>query len=83
VALLEGGQTRGQVLWGFSESPEHRSATATEVFATMMYAGMLRRSPEPAGYASWVAWLDAGSGSRAQVIDAFFQSAEYRGRFLP
>jgi hypothetical protein len=83
VALLEGGYTRGQVLLGFSDSTEYQNAMANEVFVTMMYAGMLRRTPEPAGFDGWVSFLDAGTYTREQVIDGFFLSTEYRGRFLP
>jgi hypothetical protein len=83
VALLEGGYTRGQVLLGFSDSPEYQAQMANEVFVTMMYAGMLRRTPEASGFGAWVSWLDAGSGSRELVIGGFFGSTEYHGRFLP
>jgi hypothetical protein len=83
VALLAGGMSRGQVLYGFSESVEYQAAMANEVFVTMMYAGMLRRTPEPAGFSGWVAFLDGGTYTREQVINGFFLSTEYRGRFLP
>jgi hypothetical protein len=56
---------------------------ANEVFVTMMYAGMLRRTPELTGFNGWVAFLDAGTYTREQVINGFFQSTEYRARFLP
>ena len=49
----------------------------------MMYAGMLRRTPEPAGFSGWVGFLDAGTYTREQVINGFFLSTEYRDRFLP
>jgi hypothetical protein len=83
VALLEGGMSRGQVLLGFSDSTEYQGAMASEVLVTMMYASMLRRTPEPAGFNGWVGFLDAATYTREQVIDGFFLSAEYRGRFLP
>jgi hypothetical protein len=83
VALLNGGMSRGQVLYGFAESPEYQAAMANEVFVTMMYAGMLRRTPEPAGFSGWVQFLDAGTYTREQVINGFFLSTEYYGRFLP
>ena len=83
VALLNGGYTRGQVLLGFSDSAEYQSAMANEVFVTMMYSGMLRRTPEPSGFTGWVNFLDAGTYTREQVINGFFLSTEYRARFLP
>jgi hypothetical protein len=82
VSLLGSGYTRGQVLLGFSDSAEYQAAMAHEVFVTMMYAGMLRRTPEPAGFNGWVALLDGGLPA-TQVIDGFFLSTEYRGRFMP
>jgi hypothetical protein len=82
TALLDGGMSRGQVLLGFSESAEYQAAMTNEVFVTMMYAGMLRRTPEPAGFSGWVGFLDNATYSREQVINGFFLSAEYRRRFL-
>jgi hypothetical protein len=83
VGLLGSGYTRGQVLIGFSDSAEYQAAMANEVFVTMMYAGMLRRTPEPTGFNGWVGFLDAGTYTREQVINGFFLSTEYHGRFLP
>jgi hypothetical protein len=83
VSLLDGGYTRGQVLLGFSDSAEYQAAMANEVFVTMMYAGMLRRTPEPAGFAGWVQFLDDATYTREQVINGFFLSTEYHDRFLP
>jgi hypothetical protein len=75
--------TRGQVLQGFSDSPEYSAAMANEVFTTMMYAGMLKRTPDQAGFTSWVVILDALTLTREQVIGGFFLSPEYHARFLP
>jgi Domain of unknown function (DUF4214)/Divergent InlB B-repeat domain len=80
---LQSGATRGQVLLGFSDSPEYQASLANEVFVTMMYTGMLRRSPEPTGFAGWVNFLDTAGLTRAQVINGFFLSTEYHNRFLP
>ncbi len=82
MALLNGGMSRGQVLTGFSESVEHRAKLANEVTVTMMYAGMLRRTPEPDGYNGWLAALRAGTAV-VDMVNGFFLSAEYRARFLP
>jgi hypothetical protein len=83
VSLLQSGYTRGQVLIGFSDSVEYQAQMANEVFVTMMYAGMLHRTPEPLGFSGWVAFLDAGTYTREQVINGFFLSTEYHNRFLP
>jgi Domain of unknown function (DUF4214) len=83
VSLLQGGYTRGQVLVGFSDSPEYQASSANQVFVTMMYAGMLRRTPEPNGFNGWVSGMNAATYSRTQVINGFFLSTEYHGRFLP
>jgi hypothetical protein len=55
---------------------------ASEVFVTMMYAGMLRRTPEPTGFNGWVGGLKSGAYTRTQVINGFFLSTEYHNRFL-
>jgi uncharacterized repeat protein (TIGR02543 family) len=81
--LTTGGYSRGQVLLGFSDSVEYQASQGNKVFVTMMYTGMLRRTPEPTGFNGWVGFLDAGTYSREQVINGFFLSTEYHGRFLP
>ena len=68
---------------GFSDSSEYQASIANEVFVTMMYAGMLRRTPEPGGFNGWVGFLDAATYTRTQVINGFFLSIEYHNRFLP
>ena len=83
TSLLDGGLSRGQALLGFSDSAEYQAAMANEVLVTMMYTAMLRRTPEPSGFSGWLAFLDAGTYTREQVIDGFFLSSEYRARFLP
>jgi S-formylglutathione hydrolase FrmB len=77
--LNSGRQTRGQVMVGFSESDEYKSASSNEVFVTMMYIGMLRRSPEQGGFDFWVNQLDSG-GSGLALIDGFLNSQEYANR---
>ena len=84
TAFLDAGTySRGQVLLGFSDSGEYQNAMAHEVLVTMMYAGMLRRTPDPAGFSGWVTFLDNATYTREQVINGFFLSGEYRARFLP
>jgi hypothetical protein len=51
-----------------------------EVFVTMIYVGMLRRSPEEEGFSYWVNYLDSGN-SGLGLIDGFLNSTEYANRF--
>jgi hypothetical protein len=84
VSLLNAGtHSRGQVLLGFSESPEYQAALFNEVYVTMMYVAMLRRSPEPGGFNGWLAYLDTPGNTPLAMIDGFYLAAEYRARFLP
>ena len=78
--LNSGILSRGQMMLGFSESNEYKASINNEVFVTMMYLGMLRRSPEPGGFDYWVGYLDSG-GLELSMIDAFFSSQEYASRF--
>jgi hypothetical protein len=84
LSLLQSGYTRGQVLLGFSESPEYQVLISTEVFVTMMYVGMLRRTPDDdIGFSWWVGYLDERAYTRERVTNGFFLSTEYHNRFLP
>jgi len=78
--LNSGRRTRGQVMIGFSESPEYKGLTGHEVYVTMMYIGMLRRAPEEEGFNFWVNYLDSGNSGLA-LIDGFLYSQEYADRF--
>jgi len=78
--LNSGRRTRGQVMIGFSESDEYEGLTSHEVYVTMMYVGMLRRSPEEEGFNFWVDYLDSGNSGLA-LIDGFLHSTEYANRF--
>jgi hypothetical protein len=80
--LDSGAATRGQVMFGFSESEEYRGSSDSMVYVTMMYVGMLRRAPEQQGFDFWVGYRNAGNSGLA-LIDAFLGSQEYRNRFLP
>jgi Domain of unknown function (DUF4214) len=80
--LNAGTMTRGEVMLGFSESPEYRLTSYNRVFVTMIYHGMLQRMPEPAGFQHWVAQLNAGA-SGLDLVSGFLGAVEYRGRFLP
>lgn len=83
IAELDSGRrTRGNVMLQFSEGAEYRGLINNEVYVTMMYVGMLRRAPEPGGFAFWADYMDQGN-SGLSLINGFLGSAEYRNRFLP
>ena len=67
IAQLDSGVSRGQVMLAFSESSAFRTASSNEVFVTMAYAEALRREPDPAGFARWVRFLDAGNAREAVI----------------
>ncbi len=75
-------RNRGQVMTGFSESAEYQSLSYSKVYVTMMYVGMLRRSPDTGGFNFWVNYLNTGNSGQA-LINGFLGAAEYHTRFLP
>jgi streptogramin lyase len=64
-----------------SSSPEAETATvsssALELFVTGLYNSVLNRGPQSGEVSPWVAFLGSG-GTRAQVAQAFWESAEHR-----
>ena len=82
VGQLTTGSTRGQVMLGFSESPEYKASSANSVYVTMMYTGMLKRAPDQAGFDYWVSYIGGGNSGQA-LINGFLAAPEYRNRFLP
>ena len=82
VNRLTTGTTRGEVMTGFSESPEYIATAARRVYVTMMYVGMLRRAPDQGGFNFYLAGLAAGQPG-LNIITGFYNSPEYRLRFLP
>jgi hypothetical protein len=79
---INAGMTRGDMMLAFSESPEYRTVIGNDVYVTMMYVGMLRRSPDTGGFAFWTNYLDTGNSGLA-LINGFLTAPEYRNRFLP
>ena len=78
--LNSGRRTRGRVMLEFSESTEYKGLSNNKVYVTMMYIGMLRRSPDEGGFNFWVNYLDNGNLGLA-LIDGFLNSQEYAARF--
>ena len=79
---LAGGMTRGQMMAQFSESAEYQARIGDSVYVTMIYVGMMRRSPDQPGFDYWVGYKKAGNSGIA-LIDAFLAGAEYQKRFMP
>ncbi len=79
---LNNGMTRGEMMMGFSESVEYKSSSYKKVYVTMSYVGLLRRSPEQAGFDGWLTYLNQG-GSGLAMLEGFIGSPEYHNRFLP
>jgi hypothetical protein len=57
-------------------------ALRNPVNAYMLYFGLLRRAPEPAGYSYWLTELNR-SNDLQRLIASFINSTEYQLRFLP
>jgi hypothetical protein len=67
LAALDSGMTRAQLMLTFSEGAEFRYLSANEVFVAMAYAEALGRTPDDAGFAYWVRFLDAGNPREAVI----------------
>lgn len=92
VNALNGGMSRGQVVVGFSESPENQLRTAATLAAGLwipdaeaqviarLYDATLDRLPDPGGLAGWVAAYEGGT-SLATIAGAFVASAEFQARY--
>ncbi|MBC7932721.1 MAG: PQQ-dependent sugar dehydrogenase [Rubrivivax sp.] len=89
--LADGRETRASVLRKIAEDADFESAEFNRAFVLMQYFGYLRRDPDSApdtdfvGYNFWLGKLDSFGGDfrRADMVKAFIESAEYRGRFVP
>ncbi len=80
MSKLTNGKSRGEIMAGFSESAEFRLKTADSVGVTMVYTGMLLRSPDPSGFSYWEEQL-GDSASLVDIISGFLDSSEYHNRF--
>jgi len=83
VNAYDDGASLGAISGSFAGSEEFRQrygSLSKEAFVTMMYVGMLRRSPEQEGFNYSVNYLDSG-GSGLALIHGFLNSTEYASRF--
>lgn len=83
AGLAAGSLTREAVLLRLAEDERYLSALRNEAFVRMQYFGYLRRDPDPDGYQFWLNKLNQFNGNfeQAEMVKAFIESAEYRGRF--
>ncbi len=81
--LTGGVLTRAQVLRAIADSDELLSLEFNRAFVAMQYYGYLRRTPETAGYNSWLAYLTAHPTDSRTMVNGFMNSVEYRLRFGP
>ncbi len=74
------GMTLEQAAQGFTQSAEFQlryGATTDSEFVALLFHNVLGRDPAPAGLAGWTARLADGSYTRAEVVVAFSQAAEF------
>jgi len=80
---LRNGYTQTDVLNQFLASQEFQSRYGNldnTAFVTLLYNNMLNRAPDQAGLTQWVAWLNNGTYTRAQVTNYFITSQEFQLR---
>ena len=78
-----GTLTRAQVLRAIADSDQVGTAEANQGFVAMQYYGYLRRTPDTAGFNSWINHLNANPTDFRTMVNGFMNSAEYRLRFGP
>jgi hypothetical protein len=81
--LSDGTMTRAVVLQRIAENQQFAQAKHNETFVMMEYFGYLRRDPDTDGYQFWLNKLNQfyGNFEQAEMVKAFINSGEYRGRF--
>jgi hypothetical protein len=91
--LLNSGNTRGDVLMGFSESPENIGNYAgqlsgglwdideTAASVARLYHGTLDRTPEVGGLSYWTNQLKTSAQTLQQAAAGFVGSPEFQGRY--
>lgn len=67
TARLKAGDTRGEVLVGFSESGENKRATAAAVTVSWAFAQVIARMPTTGERTQWEGHLNAGGTAEALV----------------
>jgi hypothetical protein len=88
-ALDTASESRAAVLLDVAAHPAFREKEHSAAFVMMQYFGYLRRDPAAApdsdlsGYNFWLFKLNSFNGDfkKAEMVKAFLDSIEYRGRF--
>jgi hypothetical protein len=81
--LSAGTLTRAQVLRAIADSDQVFNAEFNRAFVAMQYYGYLRRTPDTAGYNSWLNYLLANPNDSRTMVNGFLNSPEYKLRFGP
>src|SRR5579872_918102 len=83
---VHSGTPAATALNSFLNSPEFQSVYGTldnPSFVTQMYRNIMGRDPDPAGQSYYVALLNGGGFTRADMVDQFVRSSEYDARVRP
>jgi beta-glucanase (GH16 family) len=75
--------TKAQVLRAIVQSDEIINIEAVRTFVASQYYGYLRRTPDTAGFNSWVSYLTTHPTDFRTMVNGFMNSIEYRLRFGP
>jgi hypothetical protein len=83
VQDLVNGKSRADVLAELVENPTVTQQEFNSAFVLMQYFGYLGRDPDSAGFNFWLNKLNQFNGNfvNAEMVKAFLESTEYRGRF--
>jgi hypothetical protein len=87
--LGSGSETRATVLGKVADNAEFRRREQNPAFVLMQYFGYLHRNPDEgpdsdlSGFSFWLKKLDDNGGNfhKAEMVRAFIEATEYRGRF--
>lgn len=80
-AKLKAGMSRGQVMTGFSESPEYKTATTAGVTVVALYDGTVKRTIPQGTYDYLEPRLRNGTTDISGVARYFMDKPEYHARF--
>jgi hypothetical protein len=74
---------KAQILRAIVQSDQITQVESVNAFVATQYYGYLRRTPEAAGFNSWVNYLHAHPGDFRTMVHGFLNSQEYRLRVGP
>ena len=83
TGLNSGTMSRASALRSIVEDGRFVNARRNRSFVMMEYFGYLRRDPDDSGFQFWLNKLNqfGGNFEQAEMVKAFINSGEYRGRF--